>query len=77
MRLHGDNDRPVELRDKAAYLLPWARSTGMRASFISNPAVPRVSDLPHVARAGAAGNRFVVPIAGSSTPFRAAVTVAA
>ena len=80
MRPHGDNDRPVELRGKAAYLLPQARRTGIRVGFIGNLAAPRVSDLPHAAQAGAAGNRLVMPIAyiaGSPTPFRAAVTVAA
>ncbi len=53
---------------------------GRMFGFISNLAVQRVSDLPHVAQAGAAGNRFVMRIAyiaGSPTPFRAAAAVAA
>ena len=52
---------------------------GRMFGFVSNLAVQRVSDLPHVAQAGTAGNRPVMRIAhiaGPSPLPRAAATVA-
>ncbi len=72
--------RSVPLRLLTSVGLADSTVAGRMFVFVSNLVVQRVSDLPHVAQAGAAGNRFVMRIAyiaGSPPPPRVAATVAA
>ena len=72
--------RSVHSRFLASVGVADSPVAGRMFDFISNLAVQRASDLPHVAQAGAARNRLVMRIAyiaGPPPPPRAAAAVSA